>query len=326
MPEQVVMSPEQILAVLERADRKLPVEAIEAAREQREQVVPLLIEVLRTATAEAKEGKEHEGHAPFFALFLLAEFGAKEALPAIVEALALPEKYLEHLFGDAISEAVPRIIAALADDPLELCRRIIDDQSFEWFTRWAMTDVLPYLVRDGRLSREEAVEFLRERLRLAIDRKDKEIVGPIVCALADLWPQEALEDIRRAYSLNLVDDEIISLEDVEESQEGGPELAQKYLASLPPTGIPDTIEELEMWASFASEDKTTRLERAQSEEIELPDESFTFAGAEDYDDWDSWDVYPQPTPTIRNERPRVGRNDPCPCGSGKKFKKCCGRK
>jgi len=23
--------------------------------------------------------------------------------------------------------------------------------------------------------------------------------------------------------------------------------------------------------------------------------------------------------------PKVGRNDPCPCGSGKKFKKCCGR-
>src|SRR5207237_6810776 len=24
-------------------------------------------------------------------------------------------------------------------------------------------------------------------------------------------------------------------------------------------------------------------------------------------------------------RPKVGRNEPCPCGSGKKFKKCCGR-
>ncbi|MBQ1354769.1 MAG: SEC-C domain-containing protein, partial [Ruminococcus sp.] len=22
---------------------------------------------------------------------------------------------------------------------------------------------------------------------------------------------------------------------------------------------------------------------------------------------------------------KVGRNDPCPCGSGKKYKKCCGR-
>ena len=29
--------------------------------------------------------------------------------------------------------------------------------------------------------------------------------------------------------------------------------------------------------------------------------------------------------TIRNEEPKVGRNDPCPCGSGKKYKACCGR-
>ena len=30
------------------------------------------------------------------------------------------------------------------------------------------------------------------------------------------------------------------------------------------------------------------------------------------------------TPTVREE-PKVGRNDPCPCGSGKKYKKCCGK-
>lgn len=30
--------------------------------------------------------------------------------------------------------------------------------------------------------------------------------------------------------------------------------------------------------------------------------------------------------TIRNEEPKVGRNDPCPCGSGKKYKNCCGNK
>lgn len=29
--------------------------------------------------------------------------------------------------------------------------------------------------------------------------------------------------------------------------------------------------------------------------------------------------------TVRRQGPKVGRNDPCPCGSGKKFKKCCGR-
>jgi preprotein translocase subunit SecA len=27
----------------------------------------------------------------------------------------------------------------------------------------------------------------------------------------------------------------------------------------------------------------------------------------------------------KREMPKVGRNDPCPCGSGKKFKSCCGR-
>jgi len=30
--------------------------------------------------------------------------------------------------------------------------------------------------------------------------------------------------------------------------------------------------------------------------------------------------------TVRHEGPKVGRNDPCPCGSGKKYKKCCGQK
>jgi uncharacterized protein YecA (UPF0149 family) len=33
---------------------------------------------------------------------------------------------------------------------------------------------------------------------------------------------------------------------------------------------------------------------------------------------------PAPATPIRHAEPKIGRNDPCPCGSGKKFKKCCG--
>ncbi|MBN1568001.1 MAG: YchJ family protein [Acidobacteria bacterium] len=29
---------------------------------------------------------------------------------------------------------------------------------------------------------------------------------------------------------------------------------------------------------------------------------------------------------FRRDQPKIGRNDPCPCGSGKKYKKCCGKK
>ena len=29
--------------------------------------------------------------------------------------------------------------------------------------------------------------------------------------------------------------------------------------------------------------------------------------------------------TVKNTEKKVGRNDPCPCGSGKKYKNCCGK-
>jgi SEC-C motif domain protein len=42
---------------------------------------------------------------------------------------------------------------------------------------------------------------------------------------------------------------------------------------------------------------------------------------------DRWYYVDGDTPkveTYKNEQPKVGRNEPCPCGSGKKYKKCCG--
>lgn len=36
-------------------------------------------------------------------------------------------------------------------------------------------------------------------------------------------------------------------------------------------------------------------------------------------------LLPGKVETFRRATPKVGRNDPCPCGSGKKFKRCCGK-
>lgn len=36
-------------------------------------------------------------------------------------------------------------------------------------------------------------------------------------------------------------------------------------------------------------------------------------------------LFPSKVETFRREEPKVGRNDLCPCGSGKKYKKCCGK-
>jgi len=40
---------------------------------------------------------------------------------------------------------------------------------------------------------------------------------------------------------------------------------------------------------------------------------------------DYWRIVRNPTPTIRRDGPKPGRNDPCPCGSGRKYKQCHGR-
>jgi len=38
--------------------------------------------------------------------------------------------------------------------------------------------------------------------------------------------------------------------------------------------------------------------------------------------WNLSDDEDEIPPFVRDE-PKIGRNDPCPCGSGKKYKKCC---
>lgn len=42
------------------------------------------------------------------------------------------------------------------------------------------------------------------------------------------------------------------------------------------------------------------------------------------DIWYFYDAEMIPQETFIRENPKIGRNDPCICGSGKKFKKCCG--
>ena len=60
---------------------------------------------------------------------------------------------------------------------------------------------------------------------------------------------------------------------------------------------------------------------AEGDEIEHHEKSvFTREDGE----WRFLDGMPGKQEPYRREEPKVGRNDPCPCGSGKKHKKCCG--
>lgn len=98
--------------------------------------------------------------------------------------------------------------------------------------------------------REDAVRRLGRQLAQAIEQKDVQIVGGLVCVLTSLWPMEAERELREAFDRDLVDLGLIDREFVEASIENGESGMREELANCPPTGIDDTIEELRTWASF----------------------------------------------------------------------------
>jgi SEC-C motif len=71
--------------------------------------------------------------------------------------------------------------------------------------------------------------------------------------------------------------------------------------------IEDTVAEMSWWACFHREDSDRPGSSTEATPAAFRS-GFTRA--------------PWPEPFVR-DGPKVGRNDPCPCGSGKKYEKCC---
>ena len=65
------------------------------------------------------------------------------------------------------------------------------------------------------------------------------------------------------------------------------------------------------------------LQELHEEWLQTPRESLE--GKKPADVLNGGSLFPRKVETFRREVPKVGRNDPCPCGSGKKFNKCCGK-
>jgi hypothetical protein len=303
---------DRIVAGLEEGKHKLPVEAIEEAREHRDLMVPRLIKVLRDTTSAARADDTPEGNAHFFALFLLSEFHAEESLPAILEVISLPGDLPFDLFGDAITSTLARILAQFAGARPEVLDTLIGDPKLNEYVRWEAAQTYVHLVRDGHLQRDEAVRRLQQTLREALDQKDGEIACYLVSVLTSFGPKEALEDIKEVYERDMMEPFLVSLEEVEQSIAEGEAGVYTELERCMPTGIEDTIEELRTWASFR--EKPAKRPTPPLPTPPPPAPHFTTSEEP---------IEPE-TISVLSRGPRSRRNDPCPCGSGKKFKKCCG--
>jgi hypothetical protein len=121
-------------------------------------------------------------------------------------------------------------------------------------------------------------------------------------AVADLGLEDMTEDVRALFQQGLIPPDYCDfghfLEDLQATLDADGAPANRRYQNLL---ITDAIEELSKWHCYTDAFLAAQKARKVSNEFRVA----------------PW------TEEFMSPIPKIGRNDPCPCGSGKKFKKCC---
>ncbi|HEV3260421.1 MAG TPA: SEC-C metal-binding domain-containing protein [Gemmataceae bacterium] len=225
-----------------------------------------------------------------FLVMVAGEMRLEQAVPLIVKKL--------HIMGDVLSEQCVEALgkigtaaaaAAVAEGWLES----------EWDYRLYATSALEKIHSDTTV---------RKCLELLPQDKELDIRTKLADALLAQFADEGIEPVRQMVQKRAYDP-------------ASGDLMRKLVAVSTVLGV--TFPEYPIWKREA-EEKWAKQERRMKEMLAffqapakpaLPPKSVP---AKERDDF----LERKHTPFLRTEK-QVGRNDPCPCGSGKKFKKCC---
>jgi hypothetical protein len=281
------------------AEGRLPVQAIRAAEADRAAMIPAFLETIETFISASAEDRAKPSPV-FFIFHLLGSWREKSAYRPLARLLRCRRRDVDRVLGDAITATSSQVMAAVFDgDPQPLYDVILDPQAEE-FVRWTMCDALALVTLQGELSRPEATRFLAAGFTDLKPQRSCMVWEGWQSAIAALGLAELRPQVQLAFERGWIDPMSLNFEDFEEDLSETlkyPEAPAWFLKQNPPLG--DIVEEFSTWA-FSSES-------------DGEDEART-AGAH-HSLWN-------PEQAI-NPFKNVGRNDPCPCGSGKKFKKCC---
>ena len=279
---------------------KFPKEILQKVIQGKEKAIPLLIDILKKVRDNPEKYRdEYDYFGNIYAAYLLAQFRTREAYPVFVDILSLPNEMPHDLFGDAICEAGSRILASICGDDIRPIKALIENNDIDEYVRGQAIEALAILALKGILPREQVITYYKDMLNEVVKIDNRLVMAHLICSCDDIYPGDLYEDIKIAYEKDLVDSTVIKLRDIGLSLTLGKE---NVLASSRKNAhlqfIDDTIKEFEHWACF-NQDKKYADTKATLEK------------------------------TINNTQTvvkgvKVGRNAPCPCGSGKKYKKCCG--
>lgn len=292
------MTVEEAIGALASADGLLPQDAMQWSLDHWNEAGPPLLGMLRDYATGADRSDE-AANTLFFALHLMGGRGETRAFADICRLLHDGDAG-EEILGDAITETLNGILIQTFDGDRARLEALVDDAAIDDFIRQAGLMAMAYLTRTGRIGDTEMRDCL-VRLLAGLDPDlDDVMFWSCAMAVACLGYEELAPRVEALFERNDDPYPLISVDDFREIM---------AMAKADPTGIAgftdcnvepftDPIGVLGTWPSLSGEETS------------------------DFDDERQPPDWTQAEPLVNPFR-HVGRNDPCPCGSGKKFKKCC---
>jgi uncharacterized protein len=295
------MDADEIIDAFASAGKELPVAAMLWCRDEWDTVAPALLGVL-ARYEDGSDRSDTAGDALFFILHMMGDRGETRAFAPLCR-LAHDREAIEAVLGDGITESLSGILIRIYDgDPGHLTA-LVEDPGADEYVRAEALEAMGFLAAAGRIAMDEIAAWLR-RLHDSVLPQEEAYLWhwwAFVVVLLRLEPMGALIDdafARGLMPLEICDED--GFRDIRAEALGDAD----PLASFRREGIEpfeDAIGRLSHWSSFSDDGDLD----------DEPDDGYLSR-------FDSYEEGPAVNPYKD-----VGRNDPCPCGSGKKFKKCC---
>jgi hypothetical protein len=246
-----------------------------------------------------------------------------KALPLVERIFHLPYETLDALLEDCLIDDLGRIAASVCEEGSDLLQRIVVDASVCHEARLSAIHGINTLVAAGHLSRLEALEFygklLENDVLSSFDEDPSGTCVSIISRANRLAPVEIETQIRNAFDSGRMEEGWIDWEDVKKAIETGwnpddPDFKHDH------EPMSDVIKEIGSWGCFGPHARSAGA--AGDVDLVGSEEGARFNAM----DRTGFAPLEEARPPTKRTAPKVGRNDPCPCGSGNKYKRCCLKK
>lgn len=228
----------------------------------------------------------------------------------------------EVLDGENLKDNVTNMINSVAEDLVQTysTESGIDKESFMQEVAIIFNIHELETIKEEKVNTAEIIQELKQKANLLYEQKEVE------------FGSEPLRELERVVTLKIVDQKWMDhIDDMDELKNG---IGLRAYGQKDPV-VQYRVEGSEMFEAMIYSIKTDVIKflmNARKREGTIQREEtvkITGAGLEDTA-INLVDGSYKPSEgglnkTIVNEGPKVGRNDPCPCGSGKKYKNCCGK-